>query len=78
MSTADSAHSAPLSPTYELSDEQLGSRGRTHTAVADLLDRTDAVNDGWHLSRLREVPSTWGGRGSNPRPMDYESTALTD
>ncbi len=21
---------------------------------------------------------TWGGRGSNPRPMDYESTALTD
>lgn len=20
----------------------------------------------------------WGGRGSNPRPMDYESTALTD
>jgi predicted ATP-grasp superfamily ATP-dependent carboligase len=23
-------------------------------------------------------PLTWGGRGSNPRPTDYESAALTD
>jgi hypothetical protein len=28
---------------------------------------------------LREVPrGWWGGWGSNPRPKDYESSALTD
>lgn len=28
--------------------------------------------------RVRVSVSWWGGRGSNPRPMDYESTALTN
>jgi hypothetical protein len=28
--------------------------------------------------RQVEEQFEWGGRGSNPRPMDYESTALTD
>ncbi len=37
-------------------------RGRSHIEVAD----------------LEKHPLKWGGRGSNPRPMDYESTALTD
>lgn len=27
---------------------------------------------------LKQANWVWGGRGSNPRPMDYESTALTD
>jgi hypothetical protein len=26
---------------------------------------------------IRTVPGLWGGRDLNPRPMDYESTALT-
>lgn len=30
------------------------------------------------VSAFSNRPLKWGGRGSNPRPMDYESTALTD
>ena len=30
-----------------------------------------------HPSGLKSI-SKWGGWGSNPRPKDYESSALTD
>jgi hypothetical protein len=30
------------------------------------------------LASYRFTQTLWGGWGSNPRPMDYESTALTD
>ena len=29
-------------------------------------------------SKAFKVSEKWGGRGSNPRPTDYESAALTD
>ena len=53
-------------------------RGRQHSEVPDLLDKAVAINDGCPLPGHGKGHLTWGGRGSNPRPMDYESTALTD
>ena len=52
-------------------------RGR-YSEVADLLDKAVAINDEDPASTYETGHLTWGGRGSNPRPMDYESTALTD
>ncbi|SDD72233.1 hypothetical protein SAMN05444580_10663 [Rhodococcus tukisamuensis] len=61
-------------PVHEPRPDARGCRG---SAGPDRC-RKRRLNVGWHLPRLGKVPSTWGGRGSNPRPMDYESTALTD
>ena len=39
------------------------------------------VSPGVLLPKARtstEISRAWGGRGSNPRPTDYESAALTD
>ncbi len=59
-----------------MTQDRYMTRGRQHSEVAALLDR--AINDGCLISRLRKQAMTWGGRGSNPRPTDYESAALTD
>lgn len=53
------------------------SRGRIHPQVADLLDRTIGINDDSQKLILKN-PLPWGGWGSNPRPTDYESAALTN
>jgi hypothetical protein len=40
--------------------------------ASELVAASEARGHDRHDNRV------WGGRGSNPRPMDYESTALTD
>ena len=54
-----------------------GVGGRSHTAVADLLDRTINDEETSTRSNGREKhPLKWGGRGSNPRPTDFRSALL--
>lgn len=40
------------------------------------LNSASSIEDG--ASGVVGPAELWGQRGSNPRPMDYESTALTD
>ena len=61
-----------------MTQDKYMTRGRQHSEVADLLDKAVAINDGFPIPSYGKGHLPWGGRGSNPRPMDYESTALTD
>jgi integrase len=60
-----------------MTQDRYMSRGRIHTQVAELLDRTIKTSNKRRLrgSTPKKYPLRWGGRGSNPRPTDYESAA---
>jgi hypothetical protein len=61
-----------------MTQDRYMTRGRIHTQVADLMDRTVRINDEKTMSHTacdEKIALKWGGRGSNPRPTDYESSA---
>ena len=49
------------------------SRGRIHTQVADLLDRTVRINGDLAKLILKKWALEWGGRVSNPLATDYQT-----
>ena len=38
----------------------------------------ESENQAHNTEHTGSMPNKWGQRGSNPRPTDYESAALTD
>ncbi len=54
-----------------MTQDRYTARGRVHTEVADLLDA--AINAGSVALIVKKQPLKWGGRGSIPRPRDYEA-----
>ncbi len=62
-----------------LTQDRYVNHSQVRPEVADLLDRTISMNKRWMTDNNRQKkPLKWGGRGSNPRPRDYESPALTN
>ena len=57
-----------------------GDRGASRAAPAAVVLQPYAANVPGELIRTTNGKwiTLWGGRGSNPRPTDYESAALTD